>query len=177
MVYDIFGFDSGRTRLICDQVAAAGYTVALPDLFRGEKASLGPQGIVWPGGSMNAWLGKYPPATTVLPDIFDKVIPFLKGKHGATKVGLLGFCYGAFVCFAASANSGISCCATAHPSLGLVGSVALMCLRLSLGLTPKRPLPQAELYGGSVTELVSSVKCPQLVLPASNDADIVKVRL
>ena len=35
-VYDIFGFDVKRTKLVCDQISQAGYRVILPDFFRGS---------------------------------------------------------------------------------------------------------------------------------------------
>ena len=34
--YDIYGFDSGRTREYCDLFADNGFLVILPDYFRGE---------------------------------------------------------------------------------------------------------------------------------------------
>merc|ERR1712029_450878 len=34
--YDIYGFEGGRTRQLCDQLADCGYLVLLPDFFRGE---------------------------------------------------------------------------------------------------------------------------------------------
>mmetsp|Transcript_14414 Transcript_14414/g.12229 ORF Transcript_14414/g.12229 Transcript_14414/m.12229 type:complete len:104 (+) Transcript_14414:41-352(+) len=36
VTYDIFGFDGGRTRLICDQLAGLGYNVILPDFYKGK---------------------------------------------------------------------------------------------------------------------------------------------
>eukprot|EP01031_Cornospumella_fuschlensis_P044955 gene44955-54987_t len=34
--YDIYGFEGGRIRNICDEIAAAGFLVVLPDFFRGQ---------------------------------------------------------------------------------------------------------------------------------------------
>ena len=34
--YDIFGFDSGRTRQMADFIAAHGYLVVIPDYYRGK---------------------------------------------------------------------------------------------------------------------------------------------
>lgn len=36
MIHDIFGFDSGRTKLICDELSLLGITVYQPDFYRGE---------------------------------------------------------------------------------------------------------------------------------------------
>lgn len=33
--YDIFGFDSGRTRQLCDLFAKEGFLVVMPDFYRG----------------------------------------------------------------------------------------------------------------------------------------------
>jgi dienelactone hydrolase len=41
--YDIFGFDAGRTRQMCDLLAASGYLVALPDYYRGTFKAHGYQ--------------------------------------------------------------------------------------------------------------------------------------
>ena len=38
--YDIFGFDSGRTRQMADFIAAHGYFVVIPDYYRGEVLTL-----------------------------------------------------------------------------------------------------------------------------------------
>lgn len=35
-IYDIFGFNSGRSRQICDELADQGYSVYMADFFRGE---------------------------------------------------------------------------------------------------------------------------------------------
>merc|ERR1712127_129233 len=34
--YDIMGFNGGRTRQLCDQLASQGFLVILPDYFRGQ---------------------------------------------------------------------------------------------------------------------------------------------
>jgi dienelactone hydrolase len=34
--YDIYGFNGGRIRNICDEIASHGYLVVLPDYFRGD---------------------------------------------------------------------------------------------------------------------------------------------
>lgn len=34
--YDIYGFEGGRIRNICDELSQAGHLVVLPDFFRGD---------------------------------------------------------------------------------------------------------------------------------------------
>merc|ERR1711892_169338 len=83
--YDIFGFDSGRTRQTADLFAEAGYLVIMPDFYRGT----------WRDPSD-------PAATDVVQFIRDQtnwdklkkevdniVLPFAKSK-GAKSFGLLG---------------------------------------------------------------------------------------
>jgi len=36
VAHDIYGFDGGRTKLICDQLANEGYRIYLPDFYRGK---------------------------------------------------------------------------------------------------------------------------------------------
>merc|ERR1711915_1038527 len=54
--YDIYGFEGGRTRQLCDQLADCGYLVLLPDFPGGVEGSGGPRscrvaweavGLVW----------------------------------------------------------------------------------------------------------------------------------
>ena len=53
--YDIFGYDGGRTKQICDQIADAGYYVILPDIYHGEA---------WPADKpktkLMEWLKNFP---------------------------------------------------------------------------------------------------------------------
>lgn len=37
VMYDIFGFDSGRNKIVCDWYEKQGFSVYLPDFFRGDS--------------------------------------------------------------------------------------------------------------------------------------------
>merc|ERR1711933_557855 len=35
VIYDVFGFSGGRIKSVCDQIALAGFHVAMPDVYEG----------------------------------------------------------------------------------------------------------------------------------------------
>ena len=37
VIYDVFGFSGGRIKSVCDQLALAGFHVAMPDSYEGER--------------------------------------------------------------------------------------------------------------------------------------------
>lgn len=113
---DIFGLEGGRTLQVSDELAAQGFTVFVPDVFRGKP-----------------WDHKnFPPAdfselrkwfttdldyeTVVKADIFDTTIPLIQSK-GLSKIGTIGFCWGAKMAILASTSELISAGAGIHPSL------------------------------------------------------------
>lgn len=109
MVYDIFGFDGGRIREMCDDLAAKGYFVILPDFYRGEKS----------GEDFTTFLPFIDALSwnQVNADLTNHVYPYLE-QQGFTKWAMIGACWGGWVVFEASANTdkvvgGISY----HPSL------------------------------------------------------------
>jgi len=108
--YDIFGFDAGRIRAICDQFADAGFTVAMPDVFRGNP---------WTENrtdDRNVWLKTFSP-TVILADL-EIVYGYLGGK-GITKYGAIGFCWGGFAVFQAASTGKIVAGVGCHPSISV----------------------------------------------------------
>ncbi|KAL6063097.1 DLH domain-containing protein [Balamuthia mandrillaris] len=147
VVHDVFGPESGRSKAIADQLAAAGYFVVLPDLFRGDPL---------PSISeLMTWAKKYP-AEALQKDVKEVVLPFLKDK-GIESVGMIGFCWGSWAMFHFSGDEAIApsikCGVDCHPSLILEQLVF-----------EKDPV--------AVAERVKSG--PHLLLPAANDPDFVK---
>ena len=145
IVHDIIGVDSGRTKLICDQFADLGYLVILPNFFRGDGYKFKDVNLftlfsVIKRAKANSWEKRR--------DDFYKIIyPYLE-KKGVKRIGMMGFCWGGYIVFCASAderiNAGVSC----HPVLDR---------------SKETPL-----------QLAQGVKCPQLVLPAGNDPKVIK---
>ena len=140
--YDIYGFRAGRTRAVCDQLADEGFLVLLPDFFRGTAWVMGK-----PFDTLGDWLKTMPYETGLKEDFHDKLLPYLKGR-GVLSVGMVGFCWGAWLAFnVASTRGSIACAASFHPSLKI-----------------------AHRFGSTEEELARGVTCPQLLLPAGNDA-------
>jgi len=145
--YDIFGFDSGRTRQTADLFAEAGYLVIMPDFYRGT----------WRDPSD-------PAATDVVQFIRDQtnwdklkkevdniVLPFAKSK-GAKSFGSLGTCWGSYMVMRLSSYDQFAAGASWHPSHSPIGG----------------------LLGEDEKQLLSSIKCPQLFMPAGGDAESCK---
>lgn len=109
IISDIFGPDGGRTKLICDQLADAGFLVVLPDLFKGD---------FWKSEDFNGlmdWFPKY--MWNNLEDNFAKhIYPFLETK-GVKSTGIVGFCWGVYVAFHASESGKFKAGVGFHPTL------------------------------------------------------------
>jgi len=142
--YDAFGMTSGRIKLICDQLAHAGFQAILPDFLRND-----PFNGDW--DNFMPWLLRTP-WSKVRDDLANKVFPFLK-EHGAKTFGIVGFCWGNWVVFHASAEfPEIKAGASAHPSA----------------------VQACEKFGENLDEIIDKIKVPQLVLAAGNDLDSIK---
>jgi len=108
--YDIFGFDGGRVRTVCDQIGEAGFSVAMPDVFRGNP---------WMENrtdNRDEWLKLFPPQV-ILAD-FQAVVGYFQGK-GISRLGAIGFCWGGFAVFLASSTGRLLAGVNCHPSLAI----------------------------------------------------------
>lgn len=148
---DIFGIHSGRLKQICDELAAEGYLVVMPDFFKGAfpdegsslpwwKLLLQAPGLVTP---LNM------PWASVEEALRRGVLPYL-AQAGCSegKAGILGFCWGAWVVVRACGAfpGAFACGASAHPSVS--------------GMATR--------WGEDEALLLRAVRAPQLVL-ASRD--------
>ena len=145
VIHDIFGVDSGRTKLICDQLADLGYFVILPDFFKKDGYVIKDLSIwlLWKilkRVNANTWEKRKDDFTNVL-------FPYLQNK-GVKRIGVLGFCWGAYMAFGASADERVNAGVSIHPSLDR---------------WKEKPIQLAE-----------GVKSPQLLLAAGNDHKVVK---
>jgi dienelactone hydrolase len=139
---EVFGW-GGRLKGICDTLAAEGYFVVMPDCHRGTTAA-GQE-------DFGAWCKGYSWESHIKED-FTKLFKLL-GEKGATSVGAIGFCWGAWaLCKASGEGFDLKCGVGPHPSTKLEG----MC------------------FGGSEAEMMSAVKMPVLLMPAGDDPDNVK---
>jgi dienelactone hydrolase len=107
MIYDIYGFNSGRTREMCDQFAAAGYYVILPDFFRGNGR------LVSTFNMMN-----YP--WVMVKDLLERLVYPHVEKRGIKVFNVVGACYGGAMAFYASQNAKVVSSVSFHPAAGLV---------------------------------------------------------
>ena len=157
LVPDVWGWNGGRVRAIADSLASElACVVIIPKV----QPPLG-------GGTDGDGLPPdYDPSAT-FPEFKahlqsiggwdehfkSKMASLLKyqEQQGVTKVVMMGFCWGAWLCAATvKAFSGkINAIACAHPSIGL----------------------EEMIYGGDTESLCKEVSCPALMIPASNDGD------
>ena len=81
VAYDIFGFtENKRTRLVCDQIAAAGMRGIMPDFYRGTDV-LAHFGTFPPEGGIPAvidWVTGVAPFDTVIEELFEVVVKYLE---------------------------------------------------------------------------------------------------
>ncbi|KAK0629378.1 Alpha/Beta hydrolase protein [Bombardia bombarda] len=105
-----------NSQLMADQYAAAGYTTLIVDLFNGDALSLNrPDGF-----DFMAWLtkgsdGNNPHTALQVDPIVSAAIKTLKEEYGVTKLGALGYCFGAKYVFR-HFKEGIDVGFVAHPS-------------------------------------------------------------
>eukprot|EP00240_Pyramimonas_obovata_P012775 CAMPEP_0118924582 /NCGR_PEP_ID=MMETSP1169-20130426/2653_1 /TAXON_ID=36882 /ORGANISM="Pyramimonas obovata, Strain CCMP722" /LENGTH=258 /DNA_ID=CAMNT_0006865709 /DNA_START=30 /DNA_END=802 /DNA_ORIENTATION=+ len=147
--YDIFGFDAGRNKGICDQLAEAGFLVVLPDFFRGDDcAKSGASPMTDGAEKFMAWFSSVGSSKTVKADVDSIIVPYLKSK-GVSKIATVGFCAGAFwsLAMCCAPPSPFTCGVLAHPSLGLSKAVG----------------------EDDAEAMAKRCTCPQLFMPAGND--------
>jgi len=85
--YDIFGFDAGRSRELCDYFADQGYFVIMPDYFRGTW-------IAPPAPGTREFLVNQSNITKLMSD-WEKVKAYAE-SHGAEHFGAIGTCWGSY---------------------------------------------------------------------------------
>ncbi|XP_071940386.1 endo-1,3;1,4-beta-D-glucanase-like [Coffea arabica] len=107
LVSDVFGYEAPKLRKLADKVAGAGFFVVVPDFFFGDPV------LVLEGTDIDAWLKKHGPDQGF--EHAKSVIEALKGK-GITKVGAVGFCWGAKVVVELATYACIQAAVILHPA-------------------------------------------------------------
>ncbi|ROT43833.1 alpha/beta-hydrolase [Sodiomyces alkalinus F11] len=116
-VPDIFGLWQ-NTKLVADQFAAEGYTTFVVDVFKGDPLPYPPPMDL----NFRKWIeegddGKPPHNSAVIDPIILDAVRALKERYGVTKVGAVGYCFGAkYVVRHLNKTSGIDSGFFAHPS-------------------------------------------------------------
>jgi len=155
VAHDIFGGASGRHKLICDQLSdTCGAVVCMPDLFHDSYPSDEKELPLWkiplylPTAFSQIVRRKWSPG--VLRDV-ESAVSVLSGL-GVERVGMMGFCYGAWVVMRGSGAEAdrlpeVCCGVSVHPSVHqIVG-----------------------FEGTSEEEIVRAVRSPQLVLSTTSE--------
>lgn len=164
LMTDVFGWKSGRHRIICDDLAEAGFHVFMPDYFHGSPAAYVPEGPFkiltylpeMARVAMQAPLmvykirSRFSAAKVVDRDILGDMLPTIRQQLGEDiKLACFGFCFGGWVIGKACASGEFACGVSCHPSFQ----------------------PEV-LFGGSEESVARRVKkdCPILLMPAGNDS-------
>lgn len=148
VISDIFGADTSRHAGVCDTLAEnLECVVVMPDLHRGD--GLVPDHLGKP--EMYEQVKRHPieDVQRDLDEIYAKL-----SKEDVTSIGLIGFCWGAWVVFHEStrcADERLRAGANFHPSLGI-----------------------EQVFGGKVEDLAAGIKLPQLMAPTGDEDKNVK---
>ena len=139
--YDIYGYNGGRTKLICDQLAEAGFCVYLPDVYRGDSwavdAEVSPKTF--------EWVSQFT-MVALLEDMNKRLLPYAKEK-GGKNFGGIGFCWGCVPLWNLAQDELLKGGVGFHPSLQATG-----------------------LYGQDLIELTKNLKSPQVLLTSKQEA-------
>lgn len=148
--YDIRGFNGGRTRERCDELAAQGFMVILPDYFRGDvPEECGP-------GDFACWGALVPIMAantnwTRLEADWNLVRSWAEEK-GVTTFAAVGTCWGSYMTLRMSSLPEVVAGVSIHPSHSVM-------------------IPQ---LGEDEADILGQVEAPQLFLPTMTDSDNVK---
>jgi len=90
-VTDIFGLGIPNNKLLADSLASAGYTVFVPDIFRGDPV---PGDGLEEGSTFDfaAWQAAHPPS--IATEIIESTLNTISSEFAFEKLGAVGYCYG-----------------------------------------------------------------------------------
>lgn len=111
-VTDIYGVPLLQNKLLADSLAANGYLVVMPDLFKGDAISVESQEA---GLNLTEWRGRHP--MNEIDSVINSTIGYMRSTLKVEKIGGLGFCFGGkYVPRFLTTNGGIDLGFIAHPS-------------------------------------------------------------
>lgn len=136
----------GRLKGICDSFADQGYFVVMPDIMRGDTMANHLESDEKKNAFLSKW-GQWENSERDCQTVFDFIT-----EKGITEIGSVGFCWGSWIIFRASAaGMPIKAGANCHPSLRLEG-----------------------FSGGTAEALTERINCPMMLASARNDPDNVQ---
>ncbi|CAI9118621.1 OLC1v1020213C1 [Oldenlandia corymbosa var. corymbosa] len=106
LVSDVFGYEAPKLRKLADKVAGFGFYAVVPDFLQGDY-------VEWGVTPIEEWLKKHGPDQAF--EHAKPIIDALKSK-GITKVGAVGFCWGAKVVVELAKYAYINSAVLCHPS-------------------------------------------------------------
>jgi dienelactone hydrolase len=86
---DVIGHKFINAQLIADQYAANGYLTVMPDIFEGDPIPLNRPAKF----DINTWRQGH--GVDKVDPIIEEVLKELRDKHGAKRIGGVGYCFGA----------------------------------------------------------------------------------
>ena len=144
VVYDVHGFSGGRIKSVCDQLALAGFHVAMPDVYEGTN--IGAQGG-FGNESVMTWLKQQSNYDGYLKTALQPAFDCLAAKGATGGVGAIGFCWGAYGVVKLACDGSIKAGVSCHPSLK-IGQM---------------------FFDESEADQVKPAQAPLLFMPAGND--------
>lgn len=122
---DVWGWNGGRTRAIADDFAKRGLSVWVPKLLAAYQGGTHDDGLP-PAFNIGERMGEVGPllggdwnASKQMPKML-KVVGAMK-KAGVKRIGVLGFCYGAWIGMHLAKEIDLVCGASPHPSIHVEG--------------------------------------------------------
>jgi len=148
--YNIEGFNGGRTRERCDQLASKGFKVIMPDYYHGEEAKIcsGADFFCWM--SLNPFIVAKNNWTRLEADW--NLVRSWAEENGATRFATVGTCGGTYMTLRMSSLPEIIAGVTIHPSHSTM-------------------IPN---LGEDEATILGQVTAPQLILPTKTDSDNVQ---
>jgi len=143
--YDIAGFDGSRSRQLCDYFSAQGFTVIMPDYFRGY--------VFIPGVSDPAVFFSTTSNWTNIERDWEKVKAYGSESLSCTSYGAMGTCWGSYPVIRLSTFPDFKAGVSMHPS--------------HPGIMAALQEDEAGIY--------AQVKSPQLIMPSKSDSESVKL--
>jgi len=140
--YDIFGLNSGRTKMLADLFSDYGFLVIIPDYYRNGDGRDPTKDT-----DMVQFIKEKTNWTKLQVDWKEKILPYAQ-KNGAKSFGAVGTCWGSYMVVRFSSLPEFKAGVSYHPS----------------------HTPISGLLGEDLKELIGAVKCPNLFMPAGGDA-------